>query len=53
MNTSAQDQLRVEIHSAIRRYGQESDLSVYMAVAVLEVVKFDLLEMLTKATSEE
>lgn len=47
----ASDQLRHEIHEAIRRYGEESDATVYQAIGVLEIVKLDLVEMLDKAQS--
>jgi len=46
----ASRQLREQLHAAIRRSGLESDITVYAAIACLEVVKFDLLEQLTKAT---
>lgn len=45
----ASDQLRRELHDVIRRYGQESDVTVYQAIGVLEIVKLDLVEMLEKA----
>lgn len=44
----ASDQLRKQIHDVIRRYGQESELTVYQAVGVLEIVKLDLVEMLER-----
>jgi len=48
-NPVASDQLRQEIREVIRRYGQESDVTVYQAIGVLEIVKFDLVDMLEKA----
>lgn len=45
----ASDQLRRELHAVIRRYGQESDVTVYQAIGVLEIVKLDLVEMLEKS----
>lgn len=48
-NPTASDQLRREIHDVIRRYGQESDVTVYQAIGVLEIVKLDLVEILEKA----
>lgn len=45
----ASDQLRKEIHGLIRRYGQESDVTVYQALGVLEIVKLDLVEMLERS----
>lgn len=43
------DQLRKEIHNVISRYGQESDVTVYQTIGVLEVVKLDLIEMLERS----
>ena len=45
----ASKQLRRELHDVIRRYSQESDVPVYQAVGVLEIVKIDLAEMLEAA----
>lgn len=42
----AATQLRNEIHSLIRRYGQESDVSVYTAIGALRMVEHDLVTML-------
>lgn len=48
-DASGSDQLRKELHDVIRRYGEESDVTVYQAVGVLEIVKVDLIEMLERA----
>ena len=47
------DHVREEIHAVIKRYGNESDLTVYELLGTLEVVKADLLEMLTNCGREE
>lgn len=49
---TASRQLRDEIHSAITRYGKESNVTVYQALGVLEIVKIDLVDLLTKGTTE-
>jgi RecJ-like exonuclease len=49
VDVPASDQLRKEIHLVIRRYGEESDVTVYQAVGVLEIGKLDLVEMLERA----
>lgn len=45
---TASNQLRREIHEVIRRYGQESNVTVYQAIGVLEIVKLDLVDMLQR-----
>lgn len=40
---TACDQLRNEMHAVIRRYGYESDLTVYQVMGVMEIVKIDLV----------
>lgn len=47
-NLTASNQLRREIHAVIRRYGQESAVTVYQAIGVMEIVKFDLVDLLKK-----
>lgn len=44
----AGNQMRVEIHKIISRYGEESDVSVYTTIGVLEVVKANLLDHLAE-----
>lgn len=39
--------MRDEIHKIVLRYGQESDVSVFQVIGVLESVKLDLFEMLS------
>lgn len=45
---AASDQLRAQIHATIGRYAEESDITTYQVVGVLEAVKFDLMEALEK-----
>jgi hypothetical protein len=42
---SGSEALRVEIHAVLRRYGQESDVTIAEVLGVLELVKQDLLAM--------
>lgn len=49
----ASDQLREQIHADITRYGQESGITVYQAIGVLECVKMDLWDTLTKVRKGE
>lgn len=49
-NTEAPSQLRREIMNIIRRYGQESDVTIYQAIGALEIVKADLIDILDRAT---
>ena len=49
----ASDQLRQQIHDVITRYGQESDITIYQAIGVLECVKMDLWDTLTKVRNGE
>jgi hypothetical protein len=49
----ASDQLRQEIHTTIRRYAQESDVTLYQALGVLDVVKIDLVALLEAHNSDE
>ena len=39
------DMLRTEISNVIRRYSQETSVTIYQAIGVLEVVKLDLAYM--------
>lgn len=52
-NVQASNQLRAEIRSVLKRYGQESGITVYQAIGVLEVVKHDLVDMLEEAQQDE
>lgn len=49
----ASDQLRKQIHDVIRRYGQESDITVYQVMGVLEMVKLDMVDMLERKHDQE
>jgi hypothetical protein len=52
-DVSANTQLREEIHKLILRAGKESDITVYQALGVLEIVKFDLIELLERSKKRE
>lgn len=52
-NPSATDQLRSEIHKLLKRYGKESDVTVYQILGLLRVIEFDLVEMLETFRSPE
>jgi septum formation topological specificity factor MinE len=49
-NSDANSQLRREILALIYRYGQESDVTVYSVLGVLDIVKADIIEKLTQGT---
>lgn len=40
------DQMRQEIHAVIKRYGDESDVTVYQTLGVLHIVMGDIERML-------
>lgn len=50
---SASDRIRREIHDVIRRYGEESDVTVYQALGVLRMVEHDLIAMLDRAQQDD
>ena len=50
LNAKASNQLRRELRAVIRRFGQESDVTVFQAIGVLEIVKLDLVDMLETAS---
>lgn len=52
-SVQASAQLRRELIALIRRYGYESDVTVYQAIGVLEVVKLDLIDLLVEANQQE
>lgn len=52
-HTDAGSQFRMEIHAVIRRYSEESDLTVYQTLGALEVVKHDLINMMDSKKDEE
>lgn len=45
--------LRHEIHAAIKRAGQESDITLYQALGALTVVQHDLIEMLDSQPDDD
>ena len=45
---AAISQLRVEMHKLIMRYGEESDVTLYQVLGMLEVVKQDLMDLRKK-----
>lgn len=48
MNADATSQMRVKILQIVDYYGKESNVSVYETIAVLEIIKVELIEELTK-----
>jgi hypothetical protein len=52
-NCEAGNQLRDMLYKDIVRYAQESDMTAYQAIGVLESLKFDLLNAMRNAVKEE
>jgi hypothetical protein len=52
-NCEAGNQLRDMLYKDIVRYAQESDMTAYQAIGVLESLKFDLLNAMSNATKEQ
>jgi hypothetical protein len=52
-NCEAGNQLRDMLYKDIVRYAQESDMTAYQAIGVLESLKFDLLNAMRNATKED
>jgi hypothetical protein len=52
-NSEAGNQLRDMLYKDIVRYAQESDMTAYQAIGVLESLKFDLLNAMRNATRED
>jgi hypothetical protein len=52
-NSEAGNQLRDMLYKDIVRYAQESDMTAYQAIGVLESLKFDLLNATRNANTEE
>ena len=52
-NCQAGNQLRDTLYKDILRYAQESDMTAYQAIGVLESLKFDLLNAMSNATKEQ
>ena len=49
----AGNQLRDTLYKDILRYAQESDMTAYQVIGVLESLKFDLLNVMANATKEQ
>jgi hypothetical protein len=52
-NCKAGNQLRDTLYKDILRYAQESDMTAYQVIGVLESLKFDLLNAMRNAHIEE
>jgi hypothetical protein len=52
-NCKAGNQLRDTLYKDILRYAQESDMTAYQVIGVLESLKFDLLNVMANATKEQ
>ena len=52
-NSKAGNQLRDTLYKDILRYAQESDMTAYQVIGVLESLKFDLLNAMVIATKED
>lgn len=42
-----------EIHAIVKRYGDESDITIFQVVGVLEAVKLDLLEWMNEEDDDD
>ena len=51
-NCKAGNQLRDTLYKDILRYAQESDMTAYQVIGVLESLKFDLLNAVTNLDEE-
>jgi len=51
-NCKAGNQLRDTLYKDILRYAQESDMTAYQVIGVLESLKFDLLNAMRNADTE-
>jgi len=51
-NCKAGNQLRDTLYKDILRYAQESDMTAYQVIGVLESLKFDLLNAMRNANSQ-
>jgi hypothetical protein len=52
-NCKAGNQLRDTLYKDILRYAQESDMTAYQVIGVLESLKFDLLNAMRNVDNEE
>jgi hypothetical protein len=51
-NVNAGNQLRDMLYKDIVRYAQESDMTAYQAIGVLESLKFDILNAMQNSGKE-
>jgi len=51
-NCKAGNQLRDTLYKDILRYAQESDMTAFQVIGVLESLKFDLLNAMRNANTE-
>jgi hypothetical protein len=52
-NCKAGNQLRDTLYKDILRYAQESDMTAFQVIGVLESLKFDLLNVMQNAGKDE
>ena len=52
-NSDAGNQLRETLFKDIVRYAKESDMTAFQAIGVLESLKFDLLNAMREANTED
>lgn len=52
-NSDAGNQLRETLFKDIVRYAKESDMTAFQAIGVLESLKYDLLNAMREANSED
>lgn len=52
-NSDAGNQLRETLFKDIVRYAKESDMTAFQAIGVLESLKYDLLNAMREAGSED
>ena len=52
-NSKAGNQLRDTLYKDILRYAQESDMTAYQVIGVLESLKFDLLNAMRNVDNQE
>jgi hypothetical protein len=52
-NCKAGNQLRDTLYKDILRYAQESDMTAFQVIGVLESLKFDLLNAMRNVDNEE
>ena len=52
-NSDAGNQLRETLFKDIVRYAKESDMTAFQAIGVLESLKYDLLNAMREASTED